>query len=124
MSKQFLTGKLHKVSVTRTELDYDGSIAIDVSLMKAAGIREYEHIFVYNVTNGERWETYAILAEADSGIISVNGAGARKAEIGDELIICVYENIPDDYVVMPKLVYCTKENGICRIGNTIPVQTH
>ena len=108
MSKQFLTGKLHKVSVTRTELDYDGSIAIDVSLMKAAGIREYEHI----------------LAEEDSGIISVNGAGARKAEIGDELIICVYENIPDNYVVMPKLVYCTKENSICRIGNTIPVQTH
>lgn len=124
VSKQFLTGKLHGVSVTRTELDYDGSIAIDISLLKAAGIKEYEHIFVYNVTNGERWETYAILAEEDSGIISVNGAGARKAEVGDNLIICVYENIPDNWVVMPKLVYATADNTICRIGNTIPTQTH
>lgn len=122
--KQYLTGKLHGVSVTRTELDYDGSIAIDTDLLKAAGIQEYEHIFVYNVTNGERWETYAILATEGSGIISVNGAGARKAEVGDNLIICVYESIPDNWVVTPNLVYVTADNTICRIDRTIPTQTH
>lgn len=122
--KQYLTGKLHGVSVTRTELDYDGSIAIDTDLLKAAGIQEYEHIFVYNVTNGERWETYAILATEGSGIISVNGAGARKAEVGDKLIICVYESIQDNWVVTPNLVYVTADNSISRIGRTIPTQTH
>lgn len=122
--KQYLTGKLHGVSVTRTELDYDGSIAIDTDLLKAAGIQEYEHIFVYNVTNGERWETYAILATEGSGIISVNGAGARKAEVGDNLIICVYESIQDNWVVTPNLVYVTADNSISRIGRTIPTQTH
>ena len=82
-----LKGKLHRVTVTHSELDYEGSCAIDRHLLETAGIREYEQIEIYNVTNGERFTTYAILAEDNSGIISVNGAAAHKADPGDIIII-------------------------------------
>jgi aspartate 1-decarboxylase len=87
MQRMMLKSKLHRVTVTHAELHYEGSCAIDQDLLDAADIREYQQIDIYNVNNGERFTTYAISAERGSGIISVNGAAARKAAPGDLLII-------------------------------------
>lgn len=85
--RTLLHSKLHRVTVTAAELHYVGSCAIDADLMRAADITEYEQIDLWNVNNGERFQTYAIEAPAGSGVISVNGSAARKAEVGDLLII-------------------------------------
>ena len=88
-----LKTKLHQACVTHAELEYDGSCAIDGVLLDKAGIHEYEQIDIYNITNGERFTTYAIRAEENSRIISVNGAAAHKANPGDRVIICAYGRI-------------------------------
>src|SRR3990167_60530 len=90
MRRIMLKSKLHRVTCTHSELDYEGSVAVDSRLLDAADIREYERVEIYNIRNGERFSTYAIRAEAGSGIISVNGAAAHKASPGDILIIAAY----------------------------------
>ena len=119
-----LKAKLHRVRVTHSELEYEGSCAIDGKLLDTAGIREYEQIEIYNITNGERFTTYAIRAEDNSGIISVNGAAAHKADPNDILIICAYVGLSQQEMLTykPKLVYVDKDNRITRTSNTIPVQ--
>src|SRR3989304_9542715 len=92
MNITVLKSKLHLACVTHSELEYDGSCAIDGHLLDKAGIHEYEQIHIYNVNNGERFITYAIRAENNSGIISVNGAAAHNANPGDRVIICSYRN--------------------------------
>ena len=96
MTLTFLKSKLHGAYVTHSELDYDGSCAIDSNILEQASINEYERIDIYNVTNGERFTTYTILAQPGSGIISVNGAAAHKANPGDKLVICTYIDVPND----------------------------
>jgi len=105
-------------------LDYEGSCAIDVDLMRLAGIHEYEQIQLYNVTNGERFTTYAIQAEAGSRVISVNGAAAHKAAPGDRVIICAYALLDAEEAkrFKPTLVYLDEGNRVLRTGNTIPTQ--
>ena len=124
MQRTVLNAKLHRVNVTHTELDYEGSLAIDEDLLKAADIREYERLEVYNVTNGERFSTYAIRAEAGSGIISVNGAAAHKADPGDIVIVCTYATLDEKELAShrPRLIYVDDRNRLQRIGNTIPIQ--
>lgn len=119
-----LKAKLHRVTVTHSELEYEGSCAIDGHLLDTAGIREYEQIEIYNVTNGERFTTYAIRAEDHSGIISVNGAAAHKANPNDIVIICAYAGLSQQELVTfkPKLVYVDSENRITHTRHTIPVQ--
>lgn len=119
-----LKSKLHRVRVTHVELDYEGSCAIDANLLRAAGIREYERIEIYDVTNGERFATYAIRAEAGSGVISVNGAAAHKARVGDIIIICTYAQLSEAEALnfRPKLVYVDEQNRIVRTANEIPEQ--
>lgn len=90
MLKTLLQAKLHRVRVTEADLDYEGSCGIDEALLEASGIAEFQHLELYNVTNGERFSTYAIRAPRGSGTISLNGAAARKAMLGDLLIICAY----------------------------------
>lgn len=85
-----LQAKLHRVRVTQADLDYEGSCGIDEALLEAAGMREFQYIELYNVANGERFSTYIIKAARGSGAISLNGAAARKAMVGDLLIICTY----------------------------------
>ncbi|QIK38982.1 aspartate 1-decarboxylase [Caldichromatium japonicum] len=116
--------KLHRARVTHAELDYEGSCAIDEELLKAAGIREYEQIQIYNVTNGERFTTYAIRAQAGSGIISVNGAAAHKAAPGDCVIICAYAGMTETEAALfkPRLIYLDERNRIVRTGDAIPIQ--
>lgn len=119
-----LQAKLHRATVTHAELEYEGSCAIDGRLLDTAGIREYQQIEIYNITNGERFTTYAIRAQKDSGIISVNGAAAHKAVPGDMLIVAAYVQIEqkDLATFEPTLVYLDKANSITHTRNTIPVQ--
>lgn len=124
MRRQMLKSKLHRVTVTHSELDYEGSVAIDGRLLDAADIREYERIEVYNLRNGERFTTYAIRAEEGSGIISVNGAAAHKADPGDIVIICAYAEVEEKELAAfkPRLVYVDGRNRITHTRNSIPVQ--
>ena len=119
-----LKTKLHRASVTHSELDYEGSCAIDSKLLDIAGIREYEQIQIYNINNGERFTTYAIRAEAGSGIISVNGAAAHLASQGDLVIICAYTILDEKELAnfKPTLIYFNENNEIARSSHSIPVQ--
>ena len=119
-----LKAKLHQACVTHSELEYDGSCAIDGELLDKAGIHEYEQIDIYNITNGERFTTYAIRGEDGSKIISVNGAAAHKANPGDRVIICAYGRLDEKEMAnfKPTLVYLDEENNISRIKDHIPVQ--
>jgi len=124
MQLTLLKCKLHHARVTHSELEYEGSCAIDSELLEAAGICEYEQIHIYNLGNGERFTTYAIRAERHSGIISINGAAAHKANPGDRIIICTYATMSDEEAsgFHPNLVYLDEDNRIVRQRNSIPVQ--
>lgn len=124
MQLTLLKAKLHHACVTHSELEYEGSCAIDGLLLDTAGIREYEQIHIYNKTNGERFTTYAIRAQEGSGIISVNGAAAHKAAPGDRVIICSYAILTQQEAMnfKPTLLYLNERNQIVRMGRDIPVQ--
>ena len=124
MQLTVLKCKLHRACVTHSELDYEGSCAIDSDLLELAGIREYEQIQIYNVANGERFTTYAIKADAGSRVISVNGAAAHKAAPGDRVIICAYAVLDEQEVTRfkPTLVYLNEQNQVTRTGDAIPIQ--
>ena len=124
MLRRMLKSKLHRVTVTHSELEYEGSCAIDINLLKEANITEYEQIAIYNITNGERFTTYAISAEQGSGIISINGAAAHKANPGDMLIIATYADYNEIELekYSPSLVYVDSENNITITKNSIDIQ--
>jgi aspartate 1-decarboxylase len=119
-----LKSKLHRVRVTQSELHYEGSCAIDDDLLDAADIREYQQIDIYNVTNGERFTTYAIRAQRGSRTISVNGAAAHKANPGDILIIATYAMYSELELQKfhPQLVYVDEHNRIVAQRDSIAVQ--
>ncbi|MDO8349660.1 MAG: aspartate 1-decarboxylase [Gallionella sp.] len=124
MQRIMLKAKLHRVRVTHSELHYEGSCAIDDDLLDAADIREYQQIDIYNVSNGERFTTYAIRAQRGSGIISVNGAAAHKANPDDILIIASYAMYSELELQKfhPQLVYVNERNRIIAKRDEIPVQ--
>ena len=124
MIRTMLQGKLHRVKVTQADLHYEGSCAIDQDFLEAAGILEYEAIDIYNVTNGKRFSTYAIAGERGSRIISVNGAAAHCADVGDILIIASYATMPDDVARswQPKVAYFDGDNEMKRTAKAVPVQ--
>ena len=124
MQRLMLKSKLHRVTVTHSELHYEGSCAIDENLLEAADIREYQQIDIYNVSNGERFTTYAIKAQRGTGIISVNGAAAHKANPGDLVIIATYAmyNELELQKFQPELVYVDADNRIVDKRRQIPVQ--
>ena len=124
MQITLLKSKLHHARVTHSELEYEGSCAIDAALLEAANIREYEQIQIYNLANGERFTTYAIQAEAGSGIISVNGAAAHKANPGERIIICTYAALSQQEAATfkPTLIYLDAQNRIRDSRHAIPVQ--
>jgi len=124
MQRMMLKSKLHRVTVTQSELHYEGSCAIDDDLLDAADIKEYQQIDIYNVNNGERFTTYTIRAERGSGTISVNGAAARKASPGDLLIIATYAMYNEIELAKfePALVYVDSHNRIVNQRHKIPVQ--
>lgn len=124
MQRTMLKSKLHRVRVTHAELHYEGSCAVDEDLLAAADIREYQQIDIYNVSNGERFTTYAIRAQRGSGIISVNGAAAHKANPGDILIIASYAAYSELELQKfhPQLVYVDEHNRIVARRDHIPAQ--
>ena len=124
MFRRMLKSKLHRVTVTHSELEYEVSCAIDIALLKEANINEYEQIAIYNITNGERFTTYAISAEKNSGIISINGAAAHKANPGDMLIIATYSDYNEIELekYAPSLVYVDSNNKITITRNSIDIQ--
>lgn len=93
MNIEVLKSKIHRATITESNLDYIGSIGIDENLMDAVNLIENEKVHIYNITNGERLETYVIKGQRSSGTISLNGAAARKAAIGDKIIIVSYASL-------------------------------
>lgn len=114
MQRIMLRAKIHRVAVTEAVLDYEGSCGIDADLLEAAGMREFEKIDLYNVNNGERFSTYIIKAARGSGTISLNGAAARCAQVGDLLIICTYAPMTDEEAdrYAPRVVLVNPGNRI------------
>lgn len=124
MQLSLLKAKIHRATVTLAELNYEGSIAIDSLLLEASGLREYEQVHIYDINNGERFSTYVIRAEAGSGVISLNGAAARRVQVGDLIIICAYANFSaaEAEVHKPTLVYVDRDNRVTHTNHSIPVQ--
>jgi aspartate 1-decarboxylase len=109
-----LKSKIHRATITEADLNYEGSLTIDKVLLDAVDLHPYERVMVYNINNGERFETYAIEGAPGSGVIGLNGAAARKGLIGDQIIIVSYaffsEEELSDYT--PKSVLLNKSNKI------------
>lgn len=124
MQLNMLKAKIHRATVTHAELHYEGSIAIDSNLLEAAGIREYEQIHAWNINNGERFVTYALRAEAGSGIISVNGSAARRVSPGDLIIVAAFAQLSEAEMeaYKPDLVYVDADNRITHTNHAIPTQ--
>ena len=124
MQSTMLKAKLHQARVTHAVLNYEGSCAIDGTLLDMAGIREYEQIQIYNIDNGERFTTYAIRGEDGSRVISVNGAAAHKASVKDRIIICAYGVYDEQELASfkPRMIYMTEDNSVSHTSNAIPVQ--
>jgi len=114
MIRAFLNSKIHKATVTDAQIDYEGSCQIDIELLNAVGIKPYEKIDIYNITNGERFSTYAIEGPPSKGIICVNGAACHKASIGDKIIICTYTDLEKNEILnhSPKIIHVNEKNKI------------
>lgn len=114
MKRIILKSKIHRATVTDTNVDYDGSLTLDGVLMREANLIPYEQIQVYNITNGERFTTYLIRGKDDSGEVVVNGAAAKKANYGDKVIIAAYATMDEaemDFFV-PKIILMDENNSI------------
>jgi len=114
MQRVMLKSKLHRAKVTDADLHYEGSISIDEGLLEAADIVPYEQVAIYNVTNGERFTTYAIKGPRGSGVMCLNGAAARKAAKGDIIIIATYASVEDAETKKwsPRCVLLDEQNRI------------
>jgi len=114
MRRIMLKSKIHRATVTETNIDYEGSLTLDESLMEAAEMMPYEQIHIYNISNGERFLTYLIKGERDSGMVGINGAAVHKAKKGDKIIISAYVLLEEDEMdfFMPKILILEKDNKI------------
>lgn len=115
---EMMTGKIHRATVTDANLNYMGSITIDSTLIKAAGMLPNQKVQVVNNNNGTRLETYIIEGKADSGIICLNGAAARCAQKGDIIIVIAYGIMESTEAkkLEPKVVFVDRQNRICGVG--------
>ncbi len=124
MYRTLLKSKIHRVAVTDCELHYEGSCAIDEDLLDASNIAENEQVHIWNINNGERFVTYAIRGQRGSGMISVNGSAARRAAVGDLVIIASFAQVAEAEVkgFEPKLVFVDDANRIMEQRSHVPVQ--
>lgn len=124
MQLTMMKGKLHRATVTNANLEYEGSVAISTDLLEAASILPFEQVDIWNITNGERFTTYAIPADAGSGTISVQGAAAHKVSIGDKVIIAAWARMSEAEAKnwQPKAVLMDENNKIKRdaVGSSTP----
>ena len=114
MFRTLLKSKIHRVAVTHCELHYEGSCAIDENLLEAANIAENEQVHIWNINNGERLETYVIKGARGSGTICLNGPAARKAQVGDVVIIIAYASMKFEKgkKFKPTIVFPTPDNKL------------
>lgn len=119
MTREMLKSKIHKATVTQAELNYEGSLTVDTTLLEAADIKEYEKVQVVNLNNGKRFETYTIPGKRNSGIICLNGPAARLGSVGDEIIIITYCQYTEEELKKhkPRIVYLDKKNRVKKIKN-------
>ena len=124
MFRTLLKSKIHRVVVTHCELHYEGSCAIDEDLLDAANIDEKEQVHIWNINNGERFITYAIRGQRGTGMISVNGSAARRAAVGDLVIVAAFAQVPEDQVAVhkPRLVFVDQANRQTGARQHVPVQ--
>ena len=124
MFRHLLKSKIHRATVTHCELHYEGSCAIDEDLLRASDIRENEQVHIWNINNGERFITYAIRAERGSGIVSLNGSAARRASVGDLIIIAAFGMVSDSQPVphLPRLVFVDADNRATELKRHVAVQ--
>ena len=117
MLLDMLKCKIHRATVTQAELDYVGSITIDAKLLAASGLLPYEKVHIVNINHGERFETYVIEGPADTGVICLNGAAARKVQVQDKIIIMAYAQVtPEEArVLKPQVVFVTDDNKVEKI---------
>jgi aspartate 1-decarboxylase len=117
MMRTLLKSKLHRVTVTQTELHYEGSCAVDEALLEAAGLVEYERVDIYNVHNGQRFSTYVVRAPRGSGTICVMGAAARLASVGDRLIVASFASLDEAEVRghQPRVVLVDEKNHVLEV---------
>lgn len=116
MLLEFLDSKIHRATVTESNLNYVGSITIDEEIIEAANIREWQKVDILDINNGERFQTYVIKGERGSKMFCVNGAAARKVQAGDKIIICSYRYVSEDEIVdyKPNIVQIDDNNNIIR----------
>lgn len=121
MQCEMLFSKIHRATVSEANINYVGSITIDSSLCKEAGLLEGMKVDVVNVNNGERLSTYVILGEAGSGVVCLNGAAARKASVGDIIIIIAYVSMDYERAKShkPKVVFVDNHNHITKVESNI-----
>jgi aspartate 1-decarboxylase len=114
MQRHMLKSKIHRATITDADLNYEGSLTIDKELLNAVDLHPYERVMVYNINNGERFDTYAIEGQPGSGVIGLNGAAARKGLIGDQIIIVSYAFFSEEELnnYSPKIVLLNKSNKI------------
>lgn len=125
MFRHLLKSKIHRATVTHCELHYEGSCAIDDNLLEAADLYENEQVHVWNIANGERFVTYAIRAERGSGIVSLNGSAARRAAVGDLIIIAAFGLVADAQAAShrPRLVFVDAANRAVELRDKVAVQS-
>jgi aspartate 1-decarboxylase len=117
MQYNMLAGKIHRATVTDANLHYEGSITIDQDLLEAARIMPFSQVQIYNITNGNRFETYAIVGERGSGDMVINGAAAHKASTGDLIIVACFVHVEAQEAAnhKPSMVYVDADNAIVEV---------
>ncbi len=124
MLRKLLKSKIHRATITRSDLNYEGSIAVDADLLQAADIQPFEAVHVWNVTNGSRLQTYALAVEPGGGEICLNGAAARLAQAGDVIIIASFAWLDQREAASasPKLVFVDAKNRIVQTTEPLKKQ--
>ena len=119
MTIKMLKAKIHRATVTQAELDYVGSITVDMDLLEQAGILEYEKVQIVDVNNGSRFETYTIAGEPGSGMICLNGAAARMVQTGDKIILMAYAQVTPEEAseLRPTVLFVDEKNKVTKVTN-------
>lgn len=119
MTIKMLKAKIHRATVTQAELDYVGSITVDMDLLEQAGILEYEKVQIVDVNNGSRFETYTIAGERGSGVMCLNGAAARMVQTGDKIILMTYAQVTPEEAseLRPTVLFVNEKNKVTKVTN-------
>lgn len=122
MFRKMLKSKIHRATITGADINYEGSISIDPALIRAAGFREYEAVNIWNITNGQRFETYVITGRENSGDMCINGAAARLVSPGDKIIIASFSYYLEEELkkFTPKVIFVDDENNISEVRAELP----